>query len=114
MRPLPGFSAALVDFVQEEAFHEADGILKNKDPPVKEFSLDSLENFSYTEQLAKLQRTNPILVACIKGSIRKLKIKSDVDLTRKGFGGNAREGIWEKFSYYWHWNLTLVPWIIFI
>ena len=92
MKPLPGFSDALVRLVQDEAYHEANNILQDKDPPVRDFNLDSLRKFSYKEQLSKLQRTNPILVACVKGSIKKVKVKSDKDLRRKGFGGNAREG----------------------
>ena len=90
MRPLPGFDSALVTFVQDQAFQEADGILAEKDIPVKEINLNTLRKFSYKEQLLKLQRTNPLLVACIMGSIRKLKIRSDEDLTRKGFGGSSR------------------------
>ena len=90
MRPLPGFYSALAIFVQDQAFQEADGILTEKDIPVKEINIDTLRKFSYKEQLLKLERTNPILVSCIKGSIRKLKIRSDEDLTRKGFGGSAR------------------------
>ena len=96
MKPLPGFSSALARFVQNEAYHEASNILENKDPPVKEFTLDSLQQFNYKEQLSKLEHTNPLLVACVKGSIRKLKVKSDDDLTRKGFGGNARKGFFRK------------------
>ena len=39
---------------------------------------------------AKLQRTNPVLVASVIGSIRKLKVRSEEDLKRKGFGGPNR------------------------
>ena len=53
--------------------------------------MNSLRTFSYEDQLAKLQRTNPILVAAIMGSIKKTKIKTYDDLNRKGFGGNNRE-----------------------
>ena len=33
---------------------------------------------------------NPLLVASVIGSIRKMKIRSEEDLTRKGFGGANR------------------------
>ena len=87
MRTLPGFNSALVHFVQDEAYREADGILAEKDAPRKEFNIENLQNFTYKEQLGKLQRTNPLLVACVMGSIRKIKIKTVDDLRRKGFGG---------------------------
>ena len=87
MRTLPGFNSALVNFVQDEAYREGGGILAEKDAPRKDFTIENLRNFSYKEQLGKLQRTNPLLVACVMGSIRKIKITTVDDLKRKGFGG---------------------------
>ena len=77
--------------MQEEAHKESEGILSDKDPARKDFTLNSLRKFSYKEQLAKLQKSSPLLVACITGSISKTKVKTSEDLTRKGFGGQNRD-----------------------
>ena len=91
MNNLPGFPSAIVSFVQDEAYKEGTNILAEKDSQRKDFDMNSLRTFSYEDQLAKLQRTNPILVAAIMGSIKKTKIKTYDDLNRKGFGGNNRD-----------------------
>ena len=77
--------------MQEEAHKESEGILSDKDPARKDFTLNSLRKFSYKEQLAKLQKSSPLLVACITGSISKTKVKTSEDLTRKGFRGQNRD-----------------------
>ena len=91
MKSLPNFTAAFHNFVQDEAHKEAEGILTEKDPSRKNFTLDSLRKFTYKEQLTKLQRTSPLLVACVTGSISKSKVTSSGDMTRKGFGGSNRD-----------------------
>ena len=88
---MPGFTPAFHGFVQEEAHKESEAILTDKDPARKDFTLASLRKFTYKEQLSKLQRTSPLLVACVTGSISKTRVKSSGDLTRKGFGGQNRE-----------------------
>ena len=91
LKALPSFDKAFHNFVQEEAHKESEGILSDKDPARKDFTLNSLRKFSYKEQLAKLQKSSPLLVACITGSISKTKVKTSEDLTRKGFGGQNRD-----------------------
>ena len=48
------------------------------------------KNLKLIHLSAKLQQTNPLLVASVTGSIRKVKIRNDEDATRKGFGGANR------------------------
>ena len=62
MKPLSGFDTGLQQFVQEESRIQADRILDEKDPAKSSFSLETLRHFSYTEQLEKFQKTNPILL----------------------------------------------------
>ena len=101
MKSLSNFTAAFHGFVQDEAHREAEGILSEKDPARKDFDLDSLRKFSYKEQLTKLQRTSPLLVACVMGTISKSNVKSFEDLTRKGFGGPNRDQ-----------NIDLIPAVV--
>ena len=91
LKALPNFNSAFYRFVQEEAHRESEGILLDKDPARKDFTLDSLRKFTYREQLNKLQTASPLLVACVTGAIAKTKVKTSEDLTRKGFGGPNRD-----------------------
>ena len=47
MKELPGFSEDFSKFVRDECRSEADLILNDKDPALKDFDMDSLKNFSY-------------------------------------------------------------------
>ena len=91
MKALSSFPAEFQAFVHEEARREAQGILQEKDNPRASFTLQDMKNFSYTEQLAKFQRTNPILVAVITGTMSHCKGEKPEHISRKGFGG-ARRG----------------------
>ena len=87
MSGLPNFNHALCCLVQEETRKESsrnDG----KDPPLNSFNMESLEKFSYNEELAKYQKSNPLLLAAIVGSISKEKASDYSDISRKGFGGS--------------------------
>jgi hypothetical protein len=90
MKACPNFDLHLNTFVQEEARKEADAVLGEKDLIRPEFTLQNLRKFSYKDQLDKFQRTNPLLLSVIIGTISKQKIeKSDIsDISRKGFGGS--------------------------
>ena len=101
MKSLPNFASAFHRFVQDEAHKEAEGILTEKDPPRSAFTLDTLRKFSYKEQLAKLQRTSPLLVACVTGSISRTKVSNLEQISRKGFGGSNQDQ-----------NVDLVPAIV--
>lgn len=101
MKSFPNFASAFHGFVQDEARKEAEGILSEKDPPCSAFTLDTVRKFSYKEQLAKLQRTTPLLVACITGSISKSKVSNSEQISRKGFGGSCRDQ-----------NIDLIPAIV--
>ena len=90
MRPLSSFPSALNDFVQEECRQQAENILGEKDPPRALFSLITLENFSYKDQLKKFSQTNPLLLSSIVGTMSKTKNTRHEDLSRKGFGGPNR------------------------
>ena len=70
---------------------QANAILGLKDPPRACFTLEDLRKFSYKEQVHKLQRTNPYLVASITGTLSKSRGVLTEDLSRKGFGGANRE-----------------------
>ena len=89
MKLLPNFDKHFQNFVREECRLEADNILKNKDPPIKEFNLQSLRNFQYSSELSKLELSAPTLMASIAGSISASQ-DSIANLTRKGFGGARR------------------------
>ena len=90
MKKLPDFQSDLYQFVREEARAEADNILKCKDPPLSEFDLKSLDNFSYKSEMEKLLTVAPLLMACIAGTISSQKSASLCDLSRKGFGGSRQ------------------------
>ena len=90
LKLLPNFPPALNAFVQEECRLQAQGILSEKDSPRASFSLHSIESFSYKDQLRKFQRTNPLLLASIIGTLSKDKNSDAEDLGRKGFGGSNR------------------------
>ena len=91
MKPLPNFPSEFVAFVQEESRQEAQGILKNKDIPRASFTLQDMMDFDYNDQLEKFKKTNPILVACILGTMSRKKGETSENISRKGFGG-ARRG----------------------
>ena len=88
MKDLKGFDTALQVFVQEETNKESDNILGDKDLPKSEFNLENIRRFSYKSELDKFQKTNPVLLAAIIGSISKEKVTKYSDISRKGFGGS--------------------------
>ena len=90
MRSLPNFEKDFLTFVREQSRLEADNILKQKDPPVSQFNLTSLNNFQYESELDKLEKVAPTLMACIGGTISASKDQPLVNLTRKGFGGSRQ------------------------
>ena len=90
MKDLAEFPTEFLAFVHEEARKEAQGIVKEKDLPRSSFSLNDLRDFSYKDQLLKFQRTNPILMASILGTMSKNKREHPENISRKGFGGANR------------------------
>ena len=74
MKGLPSFNQALQVIVQEESRRESCNILKEKDMPTTSFNLKSVRDFSYKSELDKFQRTNPLLLASIIGTISKQKV----------------------------------------
>ena len=90
MKSLPSFQSALVAFVQEESRLQAELVVDQKDPNRATFTLDTLREFSYKEQLSKLQKTSPLLVASIVGTLSKSRRTEPGDISRKGFGGSNR------------------------
>ena len=91
MKSIPSFEIEFCAFVQEESRLQAERIVADKDPSRSTFTLDSLRKFSYKEQLHKFQKTNPLLLASIVGTLSKSKDATYTDLSRKGFGGANRE-----------------------
>jgi len=91
LKNLQEFQEVLLNFLFEEARKEANNILEDKDPPSSLFDLKTLRNFSYMDQLAKLQYNFPLLVACISGSLAKSRDDTVTELCRKGFGGKNRD-----------------------
>ena len=94
MKSFPNFESELHSFIQDEARREATAVLSEKDPPRTQFTLQNLREFSYEDQLDKFQRTNPILVQALIGTLSKEKVSdSEVgDISRKGFGGPGLKG----------------------
>ena len=90
MQKLPKFPEAFLVLVQEESRKEARNILKEKDPPKSEFNIDSIREFSYEAELQRFERTNPILLASVIGTISKEKVTDYSEVSRKGFGGSNR------------------------
>ena len=91
MKNLPNFSKDFRDFIREECRLEGDLILKDKDPPISSFNLESLRSFDYNHELEKMESICPLLVASISGSISAAsKEIPAASLTRKGFGGSRR------------------------
>ena len=90
MKELPGFTRDFRQFVREECRTEANLILEQKDPPLREFSMESVKNFSYLSSLAKLECVVPTLLASIVGTITDSKSDDLETLDRKGFGGSRR------------------------
>ena len=62
MKPLSDFDRDFQYFVQEESRLQAERILGAKDPDKATFSIETVRQFSYKEQLLKFQKTNPILL----------------------------------------------------
>ena len=89
MKGLPGFAKDFCQFVRDECRAEGDLILADKDPPLKDFNMDTLKNFSYEASLAKLENICPILMSSIAGSISDSKADMQ-SLSRFGFGGRRR------------------------
>ena len=90
MKSLPNFPSELVSFIQEESRIQAEAIVGQKEPCRTALTLDNVRQFSYKEQLQKLQKTNPLLVASIVGTLAKSRNVNAEDITRKGFGGANR------------------------
>ena len=90
MKGLPGFAKDFSQFVREECRRESDLILGDKDPPLKDFDMTSLQDFSYSNSLSKLEQVAPTLMASIAGSISGSKCDDFASLSRKGFGGSRR------------------------
>ena len=90
MKSLASFPLALTNFVQEESRQQADNILNDKDLPRTSFSLQDLDTFSYKDLLKKFNRTNPLLVSSIVGTLSKTKNSKAEEISRKGFGGPNR------------------------
>ena len=91
MKSLPNFASALVDFVHEETRQEAQGILQDKDAARTSLTIQDVKDFDYNDQFRKFQKTNPILVASILGTLSRVKGEKPENISRKGFGG-ARSG----------------------
>ena len=89
MQELPGFSKDFRQFVRDVCRAEADLVLCDKDPPLREFTMDTLKSFSYETSLAKLETIAPTLMASLAGSISDSK-DDLVSLSRFGFGGSRR------------------------
>ena len=100
MKQLPNFERDFNQFVRDESRRQADNILKNKDPPLKEFNLKSVQEFEYDAELGKFERLVPTLMASIAGTISSSK-DGLVTLSRKGFGGSRQSE-----------DLSLVPAIV--
>ena len=90
MKTLPNFEIAFLNFVREQSRQQADNILNEKEQSVNQFDMNSLRKFEYAEQLLKLERTVPTLMASIAGTISASKDQPLVNLTRKGFGGSRQ------------------------
>ena len=90
MKELPGFETDLAAFVRNECRKEADGILSEKDPPLRDFGMADIQNFSYSSCLTKLQRVAPILISSISGAISDSKSDDLHTLSRAGFGGKRK------------------------
>ena len=91
MKELPGFATDFSRFVRDECRREGDLILSDKDPPLKDFNMASIKDFSYLNSLSKLEKVAPTLLASIAGSISDSKCDDLASLSRKGFGGRRRE-----------------------
>ena len=91
MKSLPNFPSTLVAFVHEESRLEAQGILQDKDAARTSLTLQDVMDFDYNTQFNKFQKTNPILVASILGTLSRVKGERPENVSRKGFGG-ARLG----------------------
>ena len=87
MKNFSSFDTDLQSFVLEEAKREADTVLSEKDLPRAVFNLENIRKFSYKSELDKFQKTNPLLLAAIIGTISKQKVTKYSDISRKGFGG---------------------------
>ena len=100
MKSWPNFPSEFYAFVQDEARGEATAILSEKDKSRPQFTLENLRKFNYKDQLDKFQRTNPLLLSVIIGTLSKERVTtSDFDeISRKGFGGPASSA-----------DITLVP-----
>ena len=91
MKSLSNFETELQAFIQEESRSQAERILEDKDPAKSSFTLENLRKFSYKEQLQKFQKTNPLLLASIVGTLSKSKGVKPFEVSRKGFGGANRD-----------------------
>ena len=87
MKTLPHFHSDFCSFILEESRREASKTTVEKDEQSTEFNMESIKKFSYESELEKFQKTNPILLAALVGTISKQKVEDYSDISRKGFGG---------------------------
>ena len=88
MKVLPNFGREFNKFVRNESRRQADNILHDKDP-LGNFTMSSLDDFSYENEFRLLEKRVPTLIASISGTISASKA-DPVNLCRKGFGGSRR------------------------
>ena len=88
MKSLPNFNRELCEFVKEESRRESSAVQDEKDSPLNTFDIESVRKYSYKQELAKFERTNPHLLAAVVGSVSKEKVFEYSDISRKGFGGS--------------------------
>ena len=91
MKSLPNFEPEMESFIQEEARVQAASIVEQKEPNRAAFTIETLRQFSYEEQLLKYQKTTPYLLRAIVGTLSKSRGAKPSDISRKGFGGANRD-----------------------
>lgn len=87
MQELPKFDEEFLEFVVEKARKQANDGISHLDISRSEFSMKHLQDFSYNSELEKFQKSNPLLLAALIGTLSKEKVNSYDDICRKGFGG---------------------------
>ena len=74
MSELPNFHQEFIEFIQEEARKEVNSMRKN-DISRADLTQQNIRNFSYNTELEKFEKSNPLLLAAIIGSISKGRIQ---------------------------------------
>ena len=87
MKALHNFDRDFNQFVRHECRRQGDTILKQKDPPLSDFNIISVDEFDYNKELSKLEKIVPTLMSSIAGTISSSKAELPM-LSRKGFGGS--------------------------